>query len=84
MVPGIPALPLVDVVVDGQVALANVAYGVPSAAIELPLGQHDVKVVPAGTAASPGGTRVNLQANDTTIVVVIGTATAAPPVGSRR
>jgi len=80
VVPGIAALPLVDVVVDGQVRQTNVAYGVPSSPLALPLGQHQVKVVATGTTATPGGTTVTLRAGDTTRVVVIGTATAPTPV----
>jgi len=80
VVPGVSALAAVDVVVDGQTRLTNVAYGVPSAAIALSLGAHQVKVVPPGTAATPGGTTVTLQANDTTRVVVIGTPTAMTPI----
>ena len=80
VVPGVAALAAVDVVVDGQTRLTNAAYGVPSAPIALSLGQHQVKVVPAGAAASPGGTSVTLRAGDTTRVVVIGTATAMTPV----
>ena len=80
VVPGISALAAVDIVVDGKTRLTNAAYGVPSATIALALGTHQVKVVPPGTAATPGGTTVTLQANDTTRVVVIGTPTAMTPV----
>jgi hypothetical protein len=80
VVPGVAALAAVDVVVDGQTKLTNAAYGVPSAAIALSLGQHQVKVVPAGTAPSLGGTTVTLRAGDTTRVVVIGTPDAMNPV----
>ena len=44
------------------------------------LGQHQVKVVAAGTAPSNGGTTVTLRAGDTTRVVVIGTPDALTPV----
>lgn len=80
VIPGVAALASVDVVVDGQTRLTNAAYGVPSAPIALSLGQHQVKVVPAGTAASAGGTTVTLRAGDTTRVVVIGTPSALTPV----
>ena len=80
VVPGVAALSAVDVVVDGQTKLSNVPYGVPSSTIALSLGQHQVKVVPAGTAASVGGTTVTLRSNDTTRVVVIGTPTAMTPI----
>ena len=80
VVPGISSLAAVDIVVDGKTVLANAAYGVPSATIALALGTHQVKAVPVGTAATPGGTTVTLQANDTTRVVVIGTPTAMTPV----
>lgn len=80
VVPGVAALAAVDVVVDGQTKLANVPYGVPSSTIALTLGQHQVKVVPPGTAPSVGGTTVTLRAGDTTRVVVIGTATAMTPI----
>jgi len=80
VIPGIAALASVDIVVDGQTRLSNAAYGVPTAAIALSLGQHQVKAVPAGTAASPGGTTVTLRAGDTTRVVVIGTPGAMNPV----
>jgi hypothetical protein len=80
VVPGVAALAAVDVVVDGQTRLTNVAYGVPSSPIALSLGQHQVKVVPAGTAPSAGGATVTLRAGDTTRVVVIGTPTAMTPV----
>jgi hypothetical protein len=80
VVPGVAALPAVDVIVDGQTRLTNAAYGVPTAPIALSLGQHTVKVVAAGTAATPGGTTVTLRAGDTTRVVVIGTPTAMTPV----
>jgi hypothetical protein len=80
VVPGVAALASVDVVVDGQTKLSNVAYGVPSSPIALSLGEHRVKVVPAGTAATAGGTSVTLRANDTTRVVVIGTPTAMTPI----
>ena len=74
------ALSAVDVVVDGQTKLTNAAYGVPTSPIALALGAHQVKVVPAGTAPSAGGTTVTLRAGDTTRVVVIGTADAMNPV----
>lgn len=80
IVPGVAALATVDVVVDGQTRLTSIAYGVPSSPIALSVGQHQVKVVPAGTAASPGGTTVMLKAGDTTRVVVIGTPTAMTPI----
>jgi hypothetical protein len=80
VVPGVAALAAVDVVVDGQTRLSNVPYGVPSSTIALSLGQHQVKVVPTGTAASAGGTTVTLRSNDTTRVVVIGTPTAMTPI----
>jgi hypothetical protein len=80
VIPGVAALASVDVVVDGQTRLTNAAYGVPTAAIALSLGAHQVKVVPAGTAASAGGTTVTLRAGDTTRVVVIGTPGALTPV----
>ena len=80
VVPGISALAAVDIVVDGKTVLTNAAYGVPSATIALALGAHQVKAVPTGTAATPGGLTVTLQANDTTRVVVIGTPTAMTPV----
>jgi hypothetical protein len=80
VIPGVSALATVDVVVDGQKRLSNAAYGVPTSPIALSLGQHQVKVVPAGTAATDGGTIVTLKAGDTTRVVVIGTATAMTPV----
>ena len=80
VVPGVAAISAVDVVVDGQKRLSNVPYGVPSSTMALSLGQHQVKVVPAGTAASAGGTNVTLRAGDTTRVVVVGTPTAMTPV----
>jgi len=80
VVPGVALLAAVDVVVDGQTKLSNVPYGVPSSTIALSLGQHQVKVVPVGTAASVGGTTVTLRSNDTTRVVVIGTPTAMIPI----
>ena len=80
VIPGVAALSAVDVVVDGQTKLANAAYGVPTSPIALSLGQHQVKVVPAGTAASVGGVMVTLRAGDTTRVVVIGTAANPTPV----
>jgi hypothetical protein len=80
VVPGVASLAAVDVVVDGQTKLSNVPYGVPSSTIALSLGQHQVKVVPAGTAASVGGTTVTLRSNDTTRVVVIGTPSAMTPI----
>jgi hypothetical protein len=80
VIPGVAAMASVDVVVDGRTRLTNAAYGVPSAPIALSLGQHQVKVVPAGTAASAGGTTVTLRAGDTTRVVVIGTPGALTPV----
>ena len=80
VVPGVAAIAAVDVVVDGQTRLSNVPYGVPSSTMALALGQHQVKVVPAGTAPSAGGTTVTLRAGDTTRVVVVGTPTAMTPV----
>jgi trimeric autotransporter adhesin len=80
VIPGVAALSAVDVVVDGKTKLTNAAYGVPTSPIALSLGQHQVKVVPAGTAASAGGVTVTLRAGDTTRVVVIGTATNPTPV----
>jgi hypothetical protein len=80
VVPGVAALAAVDVVVDGQTRLTNVAYGTPSSTMALSLGAHQVKVVPTGTPASAGGTTVTLRAGDTTRVVVIGTPTAMTPV----
>lgn len=80
VVPGVAALAAVDVVVDGQTRLTNVPYGTPSAPIALSLGVHQVKIVPAGAAATPGGATVTLRQGDTTRVVVIGTPTAMTPV----
>jgi hypothetical protein len=80
VIPGVAAVASVDVVVDGQTRLSNAAYGVPTTPIALSLGAHQVKVVPAGTAPSPGGATVTLRAGDTTRVVVIGTAGAMNPV----
>ena len=80
VIPGVAALAAVDVVVDGQTKLANAAYGVPTSPIALSLGQHQVKVVPAGTAPSAGGATVTLRTGDTTRVVVIGTARDPTPV----
>lgn len=80
VVPGVVALAAVDVVVDGQTRLTNVPHGVPSAPIPLSLGVHQVKVVAAGTAATPGGATVTLREGDTTRVVVIGTPTAMTPI----
>lgn len=80
VVPGVLALPLVDVIVDGQLKLSNVPFGKTSNTIALSLGAHQVKVVPPGTAPSAGGTSITLKANDTTTVVVTGTATAPNPV----
>lgn len=80
VVPAVSSVSAVDVVVDGQTRLSNVPYGVPSSPIALSLGQHAVKVVPAGTAPSAGGTTVTLRAGDTTRVVVVGTPTSMTPV----
>jgi hypothetical protein len=80
VVPGVAALAAVDVIVDGQTRLTNVPHGVPSTPIPLSLGVHQVKVVAAGTAATPGGTTVTLREGDTTRVVVIGTPTAMTPI----
>ena len=80
VIPGVAALAAVDVVVDGETRLLNAAYGVPTSTMALSLGQHQVKVVPAGTAASSGGATVTLRAGDTTRVVVIGTPGALTPV----
>ena len=89
VVPGVAAVASVDVVVDGQTRLTSVAYGVPSSPIALSLGQHQVKVVPAGTAPSQGGTTVTLRAGDTTRVVsparsvtVVPPADGAVPMGT--
>ena len=59
VVPSVAAVASVDVVVDGQTRLTSVAYGVPSSPIALSLGQHQVRVVPTGTAPSAGGTTVD-------------------------
>ena len=80
VVPGVAALSTVDVVVDGQTRLTGIPFGVPSSPIALSLGAHQVKVVPAGTAPSAGGTTVTLRAGDTTRVVVLGTPTAMTPI----
>src|SRR5690242_21926418 len=64
IVPGVASLAAVDVVVDGQTKLANAAYGVPTSPIALSLGQHQVKVVPAGTAPTSGGATVTLRAGE--------------------
>jgi len=80
VVSAVSAVSAVDVVVDGQTRLSSVPYGVPSSPIALSLGQHAVKVVPAGTAPSAGGTVVTLRAGDTTRVVVTGTPTTMTPV----
>jgi len=80
VVPSVAAVAAVDVVVDGQTRLTSVAYGVPSNPIPLSLGQHQVRVVPTGTAPSPGGTTVTLRAGDTTRVIVTGTPGALTPV----
>ena len=80
VVPAVAALPFVDVVVDGEVRMTNVAYGSPSTPLALPVGQHLIRIVAPGTGASAGGTAVSLAANDTTRVVVTGTPTALNPV----
>jgi hypothetical protein len=80
VIPGVAAVASVDIVVDGKTKLANAAYGVPTSPIALSLGQHQLKVVPAGTAPTPGGATVTLRANDTTRVVVIGTPGSLTPV----
>jgi hypothetical protein len=80
VVSAVSAVSAVDVVVDGQTRLSSVPYGVLSSPIALSLGQHAVRVVPAGTAPSAGGTVVTLRAGDTTRVVVTGTPTAMTPV----
>lgn len=80
IIPGVASLAAIDVVVDGQTRLTNAAYGVPTAPIALSLGQHQVKAVPAGTAATAGGATVTLRAGDTTRVVVIGSPGALNPV----
>ena len=80
VIPGVAAVASVDVVVDGQTRLTGAAYGVPTAPIALSLGTHQVKAVPAGTAASAGGTTITLRAGDTTRVVVIGTPGNLTPV----
>ena len=80
IIPGVAALAGIDVVVDGQTRLTNAAYGVPTAPIALSLGQHQVKAVPVGTAATAGGATVTLRAGDTTRVVVVGTPGALNPV----
>src|SRR5687768_11142658 len=80
VVPAVAALPFVDVVVDGEVRMTNVAYGSPSSLLALPVGQHLIRIVAPGTGASAGGTAVSLAANDTTRVVVTGTPTGLNPV----
>ena len=80
VVPGVASLAQVDVIVDGQVRLNALAYGQPSAALALAPGQHTLGVRAAGTAGVASGTTVTIRANDTTTVVVIGTATAMNPV----
>ena len=80
IIPGVASLAAIDVVVDGQTRLTNAAYGVPTATIALSLGRHQVKAVPAGTAATAGGATVTLRAGDTTRVVVIGSPGALNPV----
>src|SRR3954465_1032841 len=62
IIPGVASLAAIAVVVDGQTRLTNAAYGVPTAPIALSLGQHQVKAVPAGTAATAGGATVTLRA----------------------
>lgn len=79
LVPGVAAMPLVDIIVDGQLKAQNVAFAKTSNAIALSVGSHQVKVVAPGTAPTAGGTSVTVKANDTTTVVAIGTA-AAPNV----
>jgi hypothetical protein len=80
VVPGIAAMPLVDVIVDGIVKASNVPYASANTTIALSAGTHQVKVVAPGTAPSAGGLSVNLSTNDTTTVVVVGTAAAPNPV----
>lgn len=77
---GVAALPTADIIVDGETRLTNVAYGVPSSTLALSVGQHQVKAVAPGTAATAGGTTITLRAGDTTRVVVIGTPTALTPI----
>lgn len=79
LVPGVAALPLVDIIVDGQLKAEDVPFAKTSTAIALPVGAHQVKVVAPNTAPSAGGTNVTVKANDTLTVVAIGTA-AAPNV----
>lgn len=80
VVPGVAAMPLVDVVVDGVVRASNVPYASANTTIALSAGTHQVKVIAPGAAPSAGGLSVNLSSNDTTTVVVVGTAAAPNPV----
>jgi len=51
-VQGSPDAPAVDVIIDGASVAQNVAYGTATEYLPLPSGDHQVQIVPTGSAAS--------------------------------
>jgi hypothetical protein len=51
-VQGSPDAPAVDVIIDGASVAQNVAYGTATEYFPLPAGDHQVQIVPTGSAAS--------------------------------
>lgn len=66
----VPDGPAVDVLVDGSVAVADLAYGNLTGYLELPAGEYDVSINVAGTPTSVFSTSIELAAVDYTAAAI--------------
>lgn len=75
-----PDAPAVDVVVNGQTALAGVPFGTISQYLPLPAGSYDVRINVAGTTTSVFSGTVNLARGEAYTAVALGSVagTGAP------
>jgi hypothetical protein len=70
-----PDAPEVDILVNGQVALAKVPYGTTSQYLPLPAGTYDVKVNVAGTSTTVFSAPVTLARGESYTAVAMGSVT---------
>lgn len=69
-----PGAPAVDILIDGQAAAQNVAYGSATSYVPVPGGDHKVQVVPAGQTAEGAliDTDLNVDSGGAYIFVAMG------------
>ncbi|MEM9954307.1 MAG: fasciclin domain-containing protein [Chloroflexota bacterium] len=74
-----PDAPNVDVYVDGDIAIENLAFGANSGYVTLPSGDYEIAVAPAGTSVDDvviGPVTVTLNAGDFLNIAAIGSVEA--------